>query len=120
MMSKKTILLTLALGVFAFTSVAFANYGEDNKLTGSVKEKGTLKAINKASVKLYKKNGKLKDSDKTSKKGKYEFKDLEEGTYTVKAKAAGFRNPSDAKKDTVSKKVKVDGSDTQNLQLSKV
>jgi len=120
-MKKKLVASALTLGGLAFmASVALANYGEDNSLKGYVKEYQTKKAINKASVKLYKKSGKLKDSDKTDTKGKYKFSDLEEATYKVKAKATGYRNPSDAKKDSVSKTVKVDGSDSKNLYLKKI
>jgi hypothetical protein len=79
-----------------------------------------MKALAKAKVKLYKKNGKLKDSDTTSGKGKYNFSDLTEGTYKVKVKVEGYRNPKDFRKDTVSKTVKVDGKDRKNLYLQKI
>ncbi|MBA4317850.1 MAG: hypothetical protein C0412_05570 [Flavobacterium sp.] len=107
-------------GIALVASVALANYGEDNKLSGYIKEYQTRKAINKAKVKLYKKSGSLKDSDTTGKNGKYKFSDLTEGTYKVKAKATGYRNPTDVNKDTVSKTVKVDGSDKKNLYLQKI
>lgn len=101
-------------------SVALANYGDDNNLSGKVRENKTTKAINKAKVSLYSTSGHKKDSDTTDKKGKYSFKDLSEKKYVVKARAAGFRSPKNAKKDSVSYTVKVDGNTSKNLYLTKV
>lgn len=112
--------MVLMMAFVLTASVALADYGEDNSLSGYVKEYKTKKAIGKAKVKLYKKSGKLKDTDNTSKKGKYKFSDLTEGTYKVKVKVSGYRNPKDANKDTVSKTVKVDGNDKANLYLQKI
>lgn len=110
----------IALAVVAFTgSVALANYGDDNKLSGKVRENKTTKSIAKAKVSLYSTSGKKKASDTASKNGKYEFKNLSEKKYVVKAKAAGYRSPKDAKKDTISYTVKVDGNTTKNLYLVK-
>jgi uncharacterized protein YfaS (alpha-2-macroglobulin family) len=100
-------------------SVAFANYGDDNKLSGSIKEKGTLKAIAGSKVKLYKTSGKKVDSDKTGKNGKYKFKELTEREYKVSATAVGYRNPKNAKA-SVSAKVDVDGSTTKSLYFVKI
>ena len=70
-MKKIVTVSVVALVMVALTgSVAFANYGDDNKLSGYVKEKGTLKTISRAKVSLYKTNGKKVDSDRTNKKGK--------------------------------------------------
>lgn len=120
-MKKKLAVSALALGGLAFmASIALANYGEDNSLKGYVKEYKTLIPLVKAKVKLYKKSGKQVDSDKTNKKGYYKFSDLEEGTYKVKAKFPGYRNPKNAWKTSVSKTVKVDGSDRKNLYMQKI
>jgi hypothetical protein len=119
-MKKFVTVSIFAIALIALTgSVALANYGTDNKLSGSLKEKGTLKVIVGAKVKLYKTSGKLVDSDKTSKKGHYSFKDLSEKKYVVKAKATGYHSPKDAKKDKVSYTVKVDGNTTKKLFLAK-
>lgn len=119
---KKLLTISLAsvFGLALVTSAALANYGSDSKLSGYVKEYKTLIPLSKAKVKLYKKNGKLKDSDTTSRRGKYKFTDLTSGTYRVKAKADGYRNPKDFRKDAVSKTVKVKGSDRKNLYLQKI
>lgn len=101
------------------TSVAIANYGSDNSLSGRVREKGTLTSIHKAKVTLYAQSGRKKDSDKTDKNGKYSFSDLNEKKYVIKVQAAGYRSPKDATKDKVSYKVKVDGSSTKNVYLIK-
>lgn len=118
-MKKFVTASVLAVALVAFTGVALANYGTDNKLSGHVKEKGTLKSIAKAKVSLYSTSGTKKDSDKTDKKGKYSFSDLKEKKYVVKARATGYHSPKDAKKVSVSYTVKVDGSDTKNLYLVK-
>jgi len=115
-----TISLLSLVGVALLATGALANYGEDNKLSGYVRQYDTKKGIKKAKVKLYKKSGSLKDTDKTRPNGKYSFKDLEEGTYKVKAKADGYRNPKDAKRNSVNKTVKVDGNDKKNLYLKKI
>lgn len=119
---KKIVTMSL-LSIFglAFTvSTVLANYGKDNRLSGYVKEYKTKTPLSKAKVKLYKKSGRLQDTDKTSAKGKYKFSDLKEGTYKVKVKVTGYRNPVDAKKDTVSKTVEVDGSAKKSLYLQKI
>lgn len=118
-MKKLTAVLLVVLGVSFVSAAALANYGDNNKLSGYVKVKGTLKPIGKASVKLYSTGGSKKDSDKTSSKGKYSFKDLSERKYVIRVKATGFRSPKDAKKTTVSYTVKVDGSTTKNVYLVK-
>ena len=119
-MKKILSVSVLAVALVAFTgSVALANYGDDNKLSGTIKEKGSLANIAKAKVSIYKINGKKIDSDTSNKKGKYSFKDLSEKKYVVKAKAVGYRSPKNAKKDSVSSTVKVDGSTTKNLYLVK-
>ncbi|MFA5993707.1 MAG: carboxypeptidase regulatory-like domain-containing protein [Parcubacteria group bacterium] len=115
-----TISVISLLGVALTTSAALASYGKNGKLAGYVKEYQTLIPLAKSKVKLYNKSGNLKDTDTTSKKGKYSFSDLKEGTYRVKAKADGYRNPKDFKKDYVSKTVKVKGSDRKNLYLQKI
>jgi hypothetical protein len=122
-MKKKIITLSLLVAVSTLfvAAAALAGYGSSNekksKLSGYVKEYKTLRPLSGASVKLYNKSGALKDKDKTNKKGKYKFSDLNKGTFRVKAKFVGFRNPIDAKKDTASKTIKVSGSDTKNLYL---
>jgi hypothetical protein len=117
---KKITLMVLMMSFVLTASIALADYGEDNSLSGYVKEYKTKDAIGGAKVKLYKKSGKLKDTDKTNAKGKYKFSDLTEGPYKVKVKVSGYRNPKDANKDSVSKTVKVDGDDKQNLYLEKI
>lgn len=117
---KKIKLMFLMMAFVLSASVALADYGEDNSLSGYVKEYKTKDAISEAKVKLYRKSGSLKDTDKTNAKGKYKFSDLTEGTYKVKVKVSGYRNPKDANKDTVSKTIKVDGSDKANLFLEKI
>jgi len=120
-MKKIITVSTLSLlGVALVASVAVANYGDDNSLYGYVKEYKTLKPLEGAKVKLYKKSGVRKDSDKTNHKGKYKFSDLKEGTYKVKAEKSRYRNPKDAKKDSVSKTVKVNGKDRKSLYLQKI
>lgn len=119
-MKKILSVSVLAVALVAFTgSVALANYGDDNKLSGKVREDKTTKAIAKAKVSLYSTSGSKKDADTTDKKGQYSFKDLSEKKYVVKAKATGYRSPKDAKKDSVSYTVKVDGKTTKNLYLVK-
>ncbi|MFA5985913.1 MAG: carboxypeptidase regulatory-like domain-containing protein [Parcubacteria group bacterium] len=119
---KKYIVISLIsiFGLSAIVPAVSANYGEDNSLLGYVKEYQTLVPLAHAKVKLYKKSGKLKDSDKTNLRGKYHFSDLTEGTYKVKVRVEGYRNPKDIRKDTVSKTIKVDGKDRQNLYLQKM
>ena len=119
---KKFITISLAsiFGVVLVTSAVLANYGKDNRLFGYVKEYRTLIPLAKAKVKLYKKSGKLKDSDTTNGRGKYKFSDLTEGTYKVKAKVDGYRNPLDFRKDTVSRIIKIDGKKQHNLYLQKI
>lgn len=107
-------------GIALVASSALAGYGEGKTLSGYVKEYKTLKPLKKAKVKLYKKSGKLKDTDKTDKKGKYKISGLSQGTYKVKTSFAGYRNPKDAKKDSVSKTIKIKKSKTQNLYLQKI
>lgn len=117
-MKKIVTVSTLTLAVVAFTaSIALANYGDDNKLSGTVRENKTTLSIPKAKVSLYKKSGRKVDSETASKKGKYEFKDLNEQDYVVKAKATGFRSPKSVKKTTVSYTVEVDGNTKKNLYL---
>lgn len=124
-MNKKivTLALLVAVSTMFLATVALADYGssekKNSKLSGYVKEYRTLKALQGASVKLYK-GGALKDKDKTNSKGKYSFSKLKSGTYKVKAKFAGYRNPTDVNKDTVSKTVKVKGSDKKNLYMVKI
>jgi hypothetical protein len=122
MRKKLTIIpvLTIAVSLFA-ASFALADYGSEknSKLSGYVKEYKTLRALNGAHVKLYK-GGTLKDKDKTNSKGKYSFSKLKSGTYKVKATFAGYRNPTDVQKNTVSKTVKVKGSDKKNLYMVKI
>ncbi len=112
--------ITIAVSLFA-ASFALADYASEknSKLSGYVKEYKTLKPLYHASVKLYK-SGNLKDKDKTNKKGKYSFSDLKSGTYKVKATFAGYRNPTDVKKNSVSKTLKVKGSDKKNLYMVKI
>ncbi len=120
MMKKFAKVSILSLALIAFTgSAALANYGDDNKLSGKVRENKTTTSIAKAKVSLYKTNGKKVDSDKTDKKGRYSFKSLSERKYVVKAKAAGYRSPKSAKKDSASYTVKVDGNTKKNLYLIK-
>jgi hypothetical protein len=118
---KKFIAVSLlsVFGLVGIVPAVSANYGEDNSLLGYVKEYQTLIPLAHAKVKLYKKSGKLKDSDKTNLRGKYHFSDLAEGTYRVKVRVEGYRNPKDMRKDTVSKTVKVNGKDRKNLYLQK-
>ena len=112
--------LTIIASLFA-VSFALADYGssKNSKLSGYVKEYKTLRSLQGASVKLYKGNS-LKDKDKTNSKGKYSFSDLKKGTYKVKATFAGYRNPTDMHKNTVSKTVKVSGSTKKNLYMVKI
>ena len=114
-----TVSLVAIFGVALVSSAALAGYGKDAKLAGRVKEHKTLIPLTKAKVKIYTKGGKLKDSDKTDKQGKYSFSDLKPGTYRVKAKMEGYRNPKNFKKSYVSKTIKVQGSDRQNLYMQK-
>jgi len=119
---KKNITIFLAsfFVIMLAASFALANYGDDNKLSGHVRAYNTLNPLNKAKVKLYSSGGHLKKSKKTTGNGSYKFSDLTEGTYKVKASLAGYRNPKDANKSTVSKTVKVDGSEKKNLYLQKI
>lgn len=120
MNKKRVVSLFLAVGVFAFVaSTALASY-EVKKYTlkGYVKEYKTLKPLVKAKVKLYSKNGKYKNkSDKTSKKGLYKISGIKKGTYKVKASLAGYRNPSDVNKNTVTATVKVKSGARKNLYM---
>jgi uncharacterized protein YfaS (alpha-2-macroglobulin family) len=116
-----TISLASIFGLALVTTAAFAAYGENkSKLAGYVKENNTLIPLAKAKVKIYKKNGKLKDTDKTNSKGKYSFSDLDSGTYRIKATMEGYRNPKNFNKEHVSKTVKVKGSDRKNLYMQKI
>jgi uncharacterized protein YfaS (alpha-2-macroglobulin family) len=119
-MKKYIALSAVAIAVVAFTgSVALANYGTDNKLSGKVREYRTTKSIKNAKVSLYTTKGSKKDSDKTKKDGRYSFKDLSEKNYVVKVKASDYRNPKNSKKDSISYTVKVDGTTSKNLYLKK-
>lgn len=119
-MKKIAILSFLAVAcVTLVAGVAFANYGDNNKLSGYVKVKGTLAAISGAKVKIYTTGGTKKDSDTTSKKGKYSFDDLHEQKYVVRATAVGYHDPANVKKNTISAKVKVDGSKNKNFYFEK-
>jgi len=118
MNKKRIVSLLLAVGFLGLTcSTALASY-EVSKYAfkGYVKEKSTLKPLAGAKVKIYK-NNKLKDSDKASKSGAYKFKKLKKGTYKIKASLTGYRNPSDVKKSTVSKTVKVKSGAKKNLYM---
>ncbi|EKE10697.1 MAG: hypothetical protein ACD_15C00212G0018 [uncultured bacterium] len=115
-----TISLASIFGLALVSTAAFAAYGENSKLAGYVKETNTLVPLAKAKVKIYKKNGKLKDTDRTNSKGKYSFSDLDSGTYRVKATMEGYRNPKNFNKEHVSKTVKVNGSDRKNLYMQKI
>ena len=119
-MKKFVTASVLSLALVAFTaSIALANYGDDNSLSGKVRVKGTLVPIAKAKVSLYKTNGSKVDSDKTNDNGKYSFKDLQERKYVIKVRANGYRSPKNALKDSVSYTVKVDGSTKKNVYLVK-
>lgn len=114
--------LTLVASLFA-VSFALADYGSEknSKLFGYVKEYKTLIPLKGAKVKLYSKSGgTLKDKDTTNSRGKYSFGDLKSGTYKVKATFSGYRNPTDVQKNTISKTVKVKGSDKKNLYMVKI
>jgi len=128
-MAKKISLLFLIslFGIALVFSTAIASYGDDDddedksdkKISGYVKEYKTKIPISKAKVKLYKKSGKFKDSDKTNSKGKYIISDLSEGTYKIKVSVPGYRNPKDVKKDSASKTVKIKNRTYKNLYLQK-
>lgn len=107
-------------GLMSVAPVASANYGDDNSLFGYVKEYNTLIPLAGAKVKLYKKSGKLKDTDKTNFRGKYKFTDLSEGTYRVKVEMYGYRNPKDIRKNSVTRTLKVDGKTRKSLYLQKI
>jgi len=122
-----TIFLASVFGIALLASTAFAGYGgssssekSNKRLSGYVKEYKTLIPLSKAKVKLYKTNGKLQKTKSTDKKGKFKFSDLKRGTYKIKTSFVGYRNPKDAKKNTVSARVKVKGSNTKNLYLQKI
>ncbi len=119
---KKFALISLMsiFGLVSIAPVASANYGEDNSLFGYVKEYNTLTPLTGAKVKLYKKSGKLKDSDRTNSRGKYRFSDLSEGTYRVKVEMPGYRNPKDVKKSSVTRTLKIDGKTRKSLYLQKI
>lgn len=119
---KKFALISLMsmFGLVSIAPVASANYGEDNSLFGYVKEYNTLTPLTGAKVKLYKKSGKLKDSDRTNFRGKYKFSDLSEGTYRVKVEMPGYRNPKDVKKSSVTRTLKIDGKTRKSLYLQKI
>lgn len=120
-MKKIAIISLISICGFAFlASTALAGYGSKKKLSGYVKEYKTLKPLAKAKVKLYKKNGRLKDTERTGKKGKYKFSDLSKGTYKLKVKLDGYRNPKDVKKDTLSKSIVVKKNIMKNLYLQKI
>lgn len=120
MKRKNIILLVSALTLSLAAATAYANYGDDNELKGKVRINDTKTPIYKAKVKLYTKGGgKLIDTDKTSRSGKYKFEDLEEKEYKVKASADGFRNPKNPDKSHVTKQVDVDGTTKKNLYLQK-
>lgn len=119
-MNKKTVaLFSLVFGCLAMvSSVAFAAYGTDNSISGKVYKKGSIKGINKATVKVYDETGDtLVESEKTNTKGKYACSDMEEATYVLKASANGYRNPS-SKKATVTATVALDGDMVKNFTLA--
>jgi len=119
-MKKIVTLSIIVVACVALTAtVALANYGKDNKLSGYVKVKGTLVAIKGVKVKLYTTGGTQKDSDTTNAKGKYSFKDLHEQKYVVRATAVGYHDPANVKKNTISYTVKVDGNKTKNFYFVK-
>jgi len=118
-MKKFVKVSVLSLALIAFTgTAALANYGKDNKVSGYVKEKGTLKPIKGAKVKVYTLSGTKKGSDTTSLKGKYTIKKLTERKYKVRATATGFHDPKNIKKNTVSSTVKIDGSKHKNFYFA--
>lgn len=120
-MKKITAISVLSIfGIALVASSALAGYGDKKKLSGYVKEYNTLIPLQKAKVKLYKKSGKLKDSDKTDKRGKYSFSDLSQGTYKVRVSVEGYRNPKDAAKNKVSKTIKLKKRTYKNLYLQKI
>ncbi|MFA4817349.1 MAG: carboxypeptidase regulatory-like domain-containing protein [Parcubacteria group bacterium] len=118
---KKIVTLSIlaAVSIALTAGVALANYGNDNKLSGYVKVKGTLVPINKARVNIYTTNGSKRDSDKTNKKGKYSFDDLKERKYVVRTTAVGYHDPKNVTRNRISSTVKVDGSDHKNFYFVK-
>lgn len=120
---KKIVTVTIfALVAVALTgSVALADYGSDNSLSGKVRKYGTKSPLNRAKVKLYEtRGGTMLDSDKTNKKGKYSFAGLSERSYVVKVKALKYRSPKKSKKNSsVYKTVSVNGDTTKNIYLKK-
>jgi len=115
--------LVLVLAIFVVASVALADYGKGNSLAGVIKEYKTLRPLSGTTVKLYDSYGRYKrykNSDTTSLAGKYKFSDLKEGTYTISVVKNGYRNPSDMKKNVVSRVIRVDGNDRKNLYLQRI
>lgn len=107
---KRIVVITM-IGVFGFSAVSLAAYVSP---TGTVE--GRVKAYNadgnymhkkvkKAKVRLYKKNGKKVDSDKSNRKGKFEFKDVELGKYYVKCSANGYVNAKKESKTSYKTKI---------------
>jgi hypothetical protein len=119
----KNIIKIAITSIFCFSlavSAVLANYGNDNRLWGYVKEYHTFRILPGAKVKLYRKSGSLKDIDKASLGGKYKFTDLKEKTYRVKVSMVGYRNPRDIRKNSVSRLIEIDGSTRKNLYLEKI
>lgn len=114
---RKTVALSLvaAVCVVMTAGVALADYGKDNKITGYVKVKGTLAPIKGAKVKVYTTGGTKKGSDTTSLKGKYTIKKLTERKYVVRATASGYHDPKNVKKNSISSKLKIDGTKKKNF-----
>lgn len=113
-----TLSLIAVVAVVMTAGVALANYGKDNKITGYVKVKGTLTPIKAVKIKVYTVGGTKKGSDTTSLKGKYSIKRLTENKYVVRAKAVGYHDPKNVKKNTMSSKFKVDGTKKKNFYFA--
>lgn len=118
-MKKTLTVLAILAGVSLVGSVAFANYGDLNKIFGYVKQEGTLIPINKAKVRLYSEGGTKKGSDTTDKRGYYYFKRLSEKKYVVKVTVEGYHDPKNVKKNTITATVKADGPKKKNFYFAK-